>query len=83
MLYGGEIKLNYIAKLKLSNIKCGGCFSQISQIIYQENIIHLDMDHVNKIATITFDTDDSVIKRIIKRINVTKYEAELIYIEEE
>lgn len=82
MLYGGEIKMTYLAKVKLRNVKCGGCFSRISQIIYQENIVHLDIDHARQIANITFKDDDSIITRIIKRINETKYEAELILIEE-
>jgi hypothetical protein len=52
-------------------------------MIYQEDIKHLDMDHANKIATITFEDDKEIIQRIIDRINQSKYEAELIFVEEE
>ena len=75
--------MTYVGKIKLYNVKCGGCFSSISQMIYQDDISHLDMDHANKIATITYEDDKDLINRIIDRINQSKYKAELIFVEEE
>jgi copper chaperone CopZ len=68
-----------VAKIKLSNVKCGGCFSSISQMIYLEDIIHLDMDHINKVATIRYENDHSIVKNIVDRINQSKFKAELIF----
>jgi len=73
--------MTYQAKIKLYNVKCGGCFSRISQMIYLEDIIHLDMDHANQIATITYEDNQALPERIIKRINQSSYRAELIFIE--
>ena len=74
--------MTYLAKIKLYGIKCGGCFARISQRIYLEDIAHLDMDHSNQIATIKFEDDQTLIDRIIKNIQSTGYQAELIYVEE-
>lgn len=75
--------MTYVGKIKLDHVKCGGCFSSISQMIYQEDIKHLDMDHARKIATITFEDDKEIIQRVIDRINQSKYKAELVFVEEE
>jgi hypothetical protein len=48
-------------------------------MIYQEDIDHLDMDHINKIATIRYENDHSIVKNIVDRINQSKFKAELIF----
>jgi copper chaperone CopZ len=75
--------MTYEVRMKISNIKCGGCYNRILREVNALDVKHADLDLATNIATITLEDDLDVYKEIMVRIENAGYPVRLIAIDEE
>jgi len=75
--------MTYDVRMKISNIKCGGCYNRILREIYALDVKHADLDLASSIATITIEDNLDVYKEVMTRIEAAGYPIKFISIEEE
>jgi Cu+-exporting ATPase len=64
--------------ININGITCAGCLNRIGQGLNDLGVIKFDYDFADHQGMVLFDTDDTSMEEIIKKINDMGYEATLV-----